>query len=345
MTIWIGLIAAVITGIAAPAVAAFGQRFGLVDTPNHRSMHTRPTPRSGGVAVLLGMAVALGVAGAVGRDVPWSLLALVLLLALVGLVDDRVHLKALYRLALQAAAGAGAGLLLGSGWWVVVGIVVLPVAVNMINFMDGINGITCLTMLVWSVTVTAVGIYAGQWAFVAVGAAVAGSCVGFLPWNAPRARAFLGDGGSYAFGALVGIGTMAGVHDGLPPVVLIAPMLLYLVDTGSTLLLRAWRREPLLEAHRSHIYQRLTASSSWPHVAVSGLIAVASVAVTVAWWMNTWIGAVVSVILVAAYLAAPAMVRGRIANEARDPRGGDASTSDARDNNARVSDARDKGQI
>lgn len=306
MVWWAGLIAAVVTLAIAPAVAALGGRWGLIDTPNYRSMHTRPTPRSGGIACIIGMAAGLAAGAEMGLNVPWALLAVAFALGLVGLADDRLHLPALARLVIQAAAGSVTGLLLGGGWWILVGVVALPIAVNMLNFMDGINGITSLTMVVWSLSVCVAGIAFSAPAFVLVGAAIAGAAVGFLPWNAPKARAFLGDGGSYAFGALVGIGTVAGVQDAVPAGVLIGPMVLYLADTGSTLLRRAMRHESLFEAHRSHTYQRLTEATGWPHLAVSSLIAAGSVVITAAWWTPwPWLGATVSAVVVIGYLLAP----------------------------------------
>lgn len=309
MTVSIGVIALIVTAVVTPAVGWFGVRFGLVDMPNVRSMHTRPTPRSGGIAVMLGMAAALIVAHALGRDVPWALLVIALILAAVGLADDRLHISALYRLVVQAAAGAVAGALVGSVWWAVVGVVALPVAVNMINFMDGINSITCLTVLVWSLSTCLAGLSSGQPGFVAAGVALAGACLGFLPWNAPKGRVFLGDGGSYALGALVGIGTVTGVRDAVPPALLIAPLVLYLADTGTTLLRRALRGEPLLEPHRSHVYQRLIAATGWPHLAVGLMTAGGAAVMTAAWWVpGYWPGVVVTAVVVAVYLASPMLV-------------------------------------
>jgi UDP-N-acetylmuramyl pentapeptide phosphotransferase/UDP-N-acetylglucosamine-1-phosphate transferase len=299
----------IVTLVATPAMAAAGRRLGLIDTPNQRSMHSRPTARSGGVACMIGMLIAFAVGSAMGRPVPWALLAVAFALGMVGLADDRANIRPLYRLLVQALAGAVAGLLLGGGWWVLVGAVLLPVTVNMLNFMDGINGITCLSMIVWSVMLAVAGGRWGQPELWVVGLVVAGAAAGFLPWNAPRARAFLGDGGSYVFGGLVGVGSMLGARGDVPVGVLVGPMIIYLADTGSTLIRRAIRREPLLQPHRSHIYQRVVSRTGWPHLAVSALVAALSVGVTAAWFApQRWVGAVVTVIVVAGYLAAPMLV-------------------------------------
>ncbi len=306
MHLLIGAVGFAVTVLAAPLVARAGRRFGLLDTPNQRSMHTTPTPRSGGLACMAGMVAALLVGSAMGRPVPWALFALALVLGAVGLVDDRWPLPPIRRLVIQAAAGIAAGLIMGGGLWILLGVIALPVAVNVLNFMDGINGITCLTMLVWSVAMAVAGVLGGVPELAMLGVAAAGSAAGFLPWNAPRARAFLGDGGSYLFGAVVGIGSILGASGQVSVGVLVGPMIIYLADTGSTLIRRAIRREPLLRAHRSHVYQRLVRRTGWPHLAVSGLVAGLSLAITAAYFApHPWIGVAVSVIAVAVYLISP----------------------------------------
>jgi UDP-N-acetylmuramyl pentapeptide phosphotransferase/UDP-N-acetylglucosamine-1-phosphate transferase len=164
----------------------------------------------------------------------------------------------------------------------------MPCLVNAVNFMDGINGITSLTMVVWGVTALAVGYADNSAALVALGGATAGAAIGFLPYNAPSARMFLGDVGSYLFGGLVGCGIQLGWADGASVAVLAAPLSLYAADTGSALLRRAMRGERLTDAHREHVYQRLTSDVGIPHFVVSAYAAGSATLTTLIWWEMPW---------------------------------------------------------
>ena len=133
-------------------------------------------------------------------------------LAIVGFADDHGALAAAPRLGAQLAVGALVGVTTGGGWWILAGMICIPVAVNVVNFMDGINGITSLNVAAWGFVAMAVGYAQHESSLVVIGAVTAGSTTAFLPWNAPVARLFLGDVGSYLLGALVGIGIVIGAH-------------------------------------------------------------------------------------------------------------------------------------
>jgi len=243
------------------------------------------------------------------------------ILTLVGLADDLRSLPALSRLAAQVGAGAVIGWAAGGGWWIGVGAAVAPLVVNVANFMDGINGITSLVMSVWGFTTLAVGIDRDLPTLTLLGAIAAGSALGFLPWNAPVARLFLGDSGSYLFGAIVAAGVVIGWSIGAPVVLLVAPLTLYLVDTGVVLVKRAIRGDSLFEAHREHVYQRLTSGLGLPHFSVAVGVAVLSAAMTVAWLSPTmWVPLVSTVLICGAYLAAPRLLSSRLKLGAAAPR-------------------------
>jgi UDP-N-acetylmuramyl pentapeptide phosphotransferase/UDP-N-acetylglucosamine-1-phosphate transferase len=149
------------------------------------------------------------------------------------------------------------------------GIVVWFVAyVNAFNFMDGINGMAVAQTVVGGVAFALMG---ARWSSVTVsvlGIAIAGAAVGFAPYNVGMARIFLGDVGSYFIGSWLAATTVVALRAGIPPEVVIAPFLVYLVDTGSTLW-RRWRQgQSLVTAHRDHAYQRLD-QYGWSHTAVS----------------------------------------------------------------------------
>lgn len=299
------VVSLVVTFVAAPGVRCLMLHRGIIDIPNYRSSHVRPTPRGGGLACLLGVLGALVLAYAAGRAVPWVASAAIAL-ALVGFADDRFDLAPALRLGAQVAAGALMGFAAGGGWLVAAGALIAPVVVNVVNFMDGINGITSLSAGVWGATAWIVGMAAGVEEVWVIGAATAGAAIGFLPWNAPSARLFLGDVGSYLFGGLIAAGIVVGLATNASAVVLSAPLALYLADTGTVLLRRIHRREHLMTAHREHTYQRLACDPRLPHVVVSALVAGLATIASLAWFALPAIAAVgVTMTLAILYVASP----------------------------------------
>ena len=307
---WVALgLSIVLTGLVIPLL----RRAQFLDLPNHRSSHEVPTPRGGGLAVML--AVALGPL-VVGRLAGWSVFLPACLLAMIGLGDDIWSLSSRVRLAAQIGVGALVGVVVatdeglgGQRGAVFVAVCLLGVVsyVNAFNFMDGVNGISALN-----------GALAGLWfawlghdnclpVLATLGAVIAGGSLGFLPWNA-ASRVFLGDVGSYGLGALIAGSASLAWAAGVPGALAIAPLLVYLADTAWVILRRARARKPVMEAHREHVYQRLV-QLGWPHLGsavwtagVSGAVALA-----MAWLYPTRPGlALVSTaVLVGIYLASP----------------------------------------
>ena len=300
------LVAAVVTFVIAPLVARVMRNRGVMDVPNHRSSHSNPVPRGGGVACFVGILVALAFVAFRHDEAPWLVVAVAGALGIVGLVDDYKSLPAIVRLAAQIGAGATMGTLVGGGWWIALGAVTIPVVVNAVNFMDGINGITSLTMTVWGATAFILGKNQDLPSLSLVGALAAGSALGFLPWNLPTARLFLGDIGSYLFGGIAAAGLLIGWHGGVPEVLLAAPLTLYVIDTMTVLVKRAIRGESLFVAHREHVYQRLVNDGALSHAKVSVAVAVLSIIITAAWWPGSVLfGVAVTTVVVAAYLMSP----------------------------------------
>lgn len=271
------LLAAVLAAALTPAVIAGLRQWQLIDVPNHRSSHTAPVPRGGGIAVAV--ATVIGLLSGVTWDRTVAVLVTgSVLLAVTGLLDDLRDLSPASRLTVQVITPFAGALLLAdrSGPGLVVAAVVAAVGsagyVNAFNFMDGINGISGLQALVAGAFLALVARDIGLSSMQAAGWAVAGASIGFLPYNAVRARTFLGDVGSYFLGFwLAGIALVL-IGAGVSPLVVIAPFLLYLADTSTVLVRRASRGAPLMEAHREHAYQRLT-QGGWSHLAVAVLCA------------------------------------------------------------------------
>lgn len=304
------LLSLFVTLTAAPAVRGLLLHRGILDVPNHRSSHSIPTPRGGGLACLLGVLVALIAAQATGARVPWLAAGAAVMLGFIGLADDRADLSPVVRLSGQVAAGLLMGLAAGGGWLIVAGASIAPVVVNVVNFMDGINGITGLSVAVWGATAWVAGLAVEAEPLWVLGAAAAGAALGFLPWNAPTARLFLGDVGSYLFGGLIAAGIVVGLATDASPLVLAAPLALYLTDTGTVLLRRAVRGAPLMNAHREHTYQRLTCERRLPHVTVASLSALISVSTTAAfWWLTGGLAWLIPATALTTYLLLPTLLR------------------------------------
>jgi len=233
-----------------------GRRLAL-DTPNDRSLHAHPVPRTGGLAVVAGVAVACALAQP-GVAVT---LGAALALAAVSFADDLLGLPTLARLAAHlAAASVVLAFELGYAEPVLFTILLLTIAwyTNLYNFMDGSDG------LAGGMAVIGFGAYAiaahlsGAGPFAALCASVAAAAAGFLVFNFPPARLFMGDAGSVPLGFLAGALGVAGWSRGFWPIwfplLVFAP---FVCDATLTLLRRALRRERVWQAHRDHYYQRL----------------------------------------------------------------------------------------
>jgi UDP-N-acetylmuramyl pentapeptide phosphotransferase/UDP-N-acetylglucosamine-1-phosphate transferase len=201
-----------------------------------------------------------------------------LVAGVVGGIDDFRSLTARTRLLLQLVIGGlvafgTAGVSTHIDDYLVAGMVTLIVVayVNAFNFMDGINGISAVSGAITAAWLATVAIAESQWAVAWLAAGLAGTCIGFLPWNFPVARIFLGDAGSYFLGVTLAALAATLWVAGASPVLCAAPFLPYLFDTGFTLILRAKRGEPLTQAHREHLYQRLARRTG--HVTSTSVVA------------------------------------------------------------------------
>jgi UDP-N-acetylmuramyl pentapeptide phosphotransferase/UDP-N-acetylglucosamine-1-phosphate transferase len=245
----------------------------LLDRPNARSSHATPTPRGGGLAFVL---VATGLAAASGAWVP----GLCLPLALVGLLDDWHDLPAGLRYGVQALTAAA---LVGLApqplaWWLwPLALVAVTAVINFVNFTDGLDGLVagCLAVLL---AVAAVQLQAG-WLW-----AVVGALLGFLVWNWSPARVFMGDVGSTWLGAIYA----AAVLLTPTPVAMLGLLLVafpLLGDACSCVLRRLHAGQPIVQAHRLHLYQRLQ-RAGWSHGQVSGLYVGVTAVLGVAWLLG-----------------------------------------------------------
>lgn len=294
-----GLMALAVSWLGTRAVLDWLRRRQIVDVPNHRSSHDRPTPRGGGIGLLLGLLPALAVFAVLADRIPtWApLIVAALGLALISWRDDLGHVAARWRLLAQAAAVA-LGLLTLGGAPVFQGLLPpwadMPAAallwiwyVNLTNFMDGIDGISGVEAVSLGLGLALVGLATD--APIAPALIVAGAALGFLWWNWHPAKLFMGDVGSVPLGYLLGGLLLALAASGLWAPALILPAY-YLCDATWTLGRRLVQGKRIWEAHREHLYQRAV-QRGWSHARVSirvavtnaGLIALALWSLTSPW--------------------------------------------------------------
>ncbi|WP_233842492.1 glycosyltransferase family 4 protein [Dyella sp. 2HG41-7] len=244
---------------------AYAHRRGMLDQPGQRRSHTIPTPRGGGIGIVVAILLTIPVS-LCERSSPWPVhvvIALMLatsMIAAIGWWDDHRSLPALPRFGVQLLAVAlfFASLIAGGPSWLWLPLWVLggTWSVNLHNFMDGIDGLlaqqgifvaTGLTVLAWAI---------GQPALAGASACVAASCVGFWYYNRPPARIFMGDVGSGTIGLLIfGLTAMVWRIDWLAvwPALILSSA--FVTDASLTLLIRIVRGRRWYTAHREHLYQ------------------------------------------------------------------------------------------
>jgi UDP-N-acetylmuramyl pentapeptide phosphotransferase/UDP-N-acetylglucosamine-1-phosphate transferase len=258
---------------ALPAAAAFVGAFVVLrlllvpkvarlalDRPNRRSLHAAPLPRTGGIAIAVGVMTGAAL-------LPWHadlgrLGAGALLLFLGGLVEDVRGLRLLVRLVIQllAVALALAPLCGGLEIPVLCGTLLVSMVwmVNLYNFMDGSDGLAGGMTLIGFGMYSAAALLAGDMQLAGLAGAIAASAFAFLLYNFHPARIFLGDCGSLPLGFLAAAIGLSGVERGHWSLVFVllafAP---FIADATLTLARRTYRRERIWQAHRDHYYQRL----------------------------------------------------------------------------------------
>lgn len=259
------LIALIVSG-ALVALLLRGRVAALaLDVPNQRSLHATPTPRLGGLGIIAGIAAAWGYAGA-AID-PLLLIALAILIG-VSLLDDFKGVGVAWRLLihLASAALAAVAVLHGQEWWLLAAAALATAwLINLYNFMDGADGLAGGMTLIGFGAYGAAALAGGDFAFAAVNLSVAAAALGFLLFNFPPARVFMGDGGAIPLGCLAAtFGIAGGVRGDWPwwfGLVIFSP---FVVDASLTLAKRTLRGARIWQAHREHYYQRLV-HAGWGH--------------------------------------------------------------------------------
>jgi Fuc2NAc and GlcNAc transferase len=279
MSIWwsLPLAAALASWWLTGVVRRYALSRHLLDVPNARSSHTTPTPRGGGVAIVTSFLLAvlgLALAGAIDGRLAAALLGSGAGCALLGFLDDHGHIAARWRLLGHFAAAGWAlywlggapplalfGHTLAAGWLAnALAALYLVWLLNLYNFMDGIDGIAAveaITVCLGAAALVGLAPGSGSAADIGLPLLLAGAAAGFLIWNFPPARIFMGDAGSGFLGITLGILSLHAAA--IAPPLLWAWLILlgvFVVDATLTLLRRLLRGDKVYQAHRSHAYQQ-----------------------------------------------------------------------------------------
>ena len=296
-------------------VRQYALKKNIIDTPNERSSHTSPTPRGGGISIVVTFYSCLFLIYLL-NDLDTSyfigLLGLISI-AIIGFIDDNNHIPARYRLLVHFFAA------LWSCYWL--GIIPLVVngeqlsiyilwlgtlfylvwMLNLFNFMDGIDGVASIEAITVCLSAALLMLLDHHDNMIAVLLlALTASLMGFLIWNWPPAKIFMGDVGSAFLGILIASFSLITINsNSLGFLVWLVLLAVFITDATCTLLIRLFRGEKVYEAHRSHAYQHL--SRRYGHK----LVTISVLAINLLWLFPlAWIGHCYNQFLIYCFLLA-----------------------------------------
>jgi UDP-N-acetylmuramyl pentapeptide phosphotransferase/UDP-N-acetylglucosamine-1-phosphate transferase len=265
---------------AMPPIIKQLHKRNVLDVPNERSSHSAPTPRGGGIGIVavwsIGVFAGLALNIINGDGFIFAALGGVAILALLGFDDDQKDLSPMLKLIIQGGVGAGAVWFsgvplttfdlpfipehsLGFVGWVIAWFWVVGF-INIFNFMDGANGLAGSQILFSGVAFSILGAGTGDAQLMFTGALIAGSALGFLKYNFPIAKVFMGDVGSLPVGFLIALMVLRAAENPASQVTLATPLLFvwpFLYDGSYTLINRVVHKRNPFRPHRSHLYQRV----------------------------------------------------------------------------------------
>jgi UDP-GlcNAc:undecaprenyl-phosphate GlcNAc-1-phosphate transferase len=289
--VFIALVGAVVTFLVTPLVRRYALDRGLVDYPGGRKVHKVAIPRLGGVAIFAGVvaaiiAQALGefylgwggtiVDGGTSRVKVLGVLLALLVIFLVGLIDDLITISPGAKLAgqvLAAGIAVGAGLRIDyignpfGGGLIALGLLSIPITLiyivgftNVINLIDGLDGLAAGVTAIAAASLLVLAAQGNRLDAAALAAAVIGACLAFLRYNFHPASIFMGDSGALFLGFALATISLMGVMKSTAAIALAIPLLIIgvpIFDTASAIIRRMLHQRPIQEADKGHIHHRL----------------------------------------------------------------------------------------
>jgi Fuc2NAc and GlcNAc transferase len=287
--------------VGTGVVRTLAVRVGLLDHPSERSSHSIPTPRGGGLAIVIAFFLGTAALRIQGLLDPFTFIVLLVgggAVALIGFADDRASVAAALRLLVHLGAAALAVAILGglpicarahcgiaALWFTrIAAFISIAWAINLFNFMDGIDGLAAGEAVFMAAAGGSICMaFSAESGLTAAWFCLGAASLGFLAWNWPPARIFMGDVGSGFLGFALAILGLASSRGHIIPVE-VWPILggIFVVDSSVTLIRRMVRGERWFEPHRIHAYQHL--SRAWGgHKPVAVLASVINVC-----WLLPW---------------------------------------------------------
>lgn len=270
----------IISFLLTPPVKKLAYRIGAIDIPKDgRRMHKRPTPRLGGLAIFGGFLIAAVLTGQLTPQRLWILAGAVVIVVL-GIFDDRNALSAKFKFVIQILAAAlpvifgdlriamftNPFLFSDSLYWNL-GTLSIPITIlwivaitNAVNLIDGLDGLAVGVSSIASMTMLAVALFIGETEIAVILAALAGACVGFMPYNLNPASIFMGDTGSTFLGYMLATLSIQGLFKVYALISFAVPFLILglpIFDTAFAILRRVLSGRSPLSPDRGHVHHRL----------------------------------------------------------------------------------------
>ena len=306
----------ILGGASALFATKFGYKLGMVDVPSERSSHTKAMPKGGGIGIL-----AAFVLSSLLLNIPPGLWVSAAILTLISFYGDKSELSPKFRLLVQFIAAVVflctslvsnssfyiSSLvlhchLLFSGVWILFLAIFIVATANFYNFMDGINGIAAITGIVgFGLLAFFANISGADSSLIILSICMAFSCLGFLPFNMPRAKVFMGDVGSILLGFVFAGMIVLISKSFLDFICLTAFLFTFYADELTTMMVRIKDSEKLNQPHRRHLYQLLANEYRIPHWKISMAYGVTQFIIGISVMMAKNIGSVMVILMLVVY--------------------------------------------
>lgn len=276
LMIWIILASFLISFLLTGYMRHYALKKNIIDNPNERSSHTIPTPRGGGVSIVITfLLVLVGLIVSHQLEVTTGLILVAagLGVAVLGFLDDHGHINSMLRLAIHFVIAISTVFFLGGFSEVtlfngnlqlvwsanIIAVFFLVWLLNLYNFMDGINGIASVEAITTVLSLGFIYLVLGIQLSSELLFILAACVLGFVLWNFPKAKIFMGDAGSGFLGLTLGILALIALKENLPLFYAwIICLGVFIVDATYTLIKRVLNGYKMYDAHRSHSYQILS---------------------------------------------------------------------------------------
>ncbi len=273
------LVACAVAYLTTPWVRSLACRIGAIDIPKDgRRMHDQPIPRMGGLAIFFGFFLSVFLFAEITNQVRFMLLGAGIIVIL-GVLDDKFTLRALPKLLIQILAALvavlGGNMILNISnplfWmgepYLALGVLAVPISVfwivaitNAVNLIDGLDGLAVGVSSISSLTMLVIALMVADSSVAVLMAALAGACLGFLPYNRNPASIFMGDTGSTFLGFVLAVSSIQGLFKLYSLISFVVPFLMLglpIFDTTFAILRRLYHGQSPMTPDRGHVHHRL----------------------------------------------------------------------------------------